>query len=263
MAAYRFAFRPRWILSHVLVVGLVVLMVNLGFWQLRRLDQKRTMVETVNARQAEAVAPLDAVIGADESVAAGAAVSYRRVTVTGRFDLADQVVVRSRTMDGFAGVWVMTPLVTEAGPAAMVLRGFHATPDVQAQLPATTDPPGGTVTVSGFVQPTQTRGRFGPPDPVEGRLFDFARADLDRMQHQLPDYDLFPVYVQLSEPLPGATEESPRLVPLPPLDEGPHLGYAVQWFLFSTIAIGGYPVILRRRARELAAEKRIDAGVAA
>ena len=31
---YRFALRPKWILSHLFVIGLAVLFVNLGFWQL-------------------------------------------------------------------------------------------------------------------------------------------------------------------------------------------------------------------------------------
>ena len=32
---YRFLARPRWLAFHVLIVVLVVVMVNLGFWQLR------------------------------------------------------------------------------------------------------------------------------------------------------------------------------------------------------------------------------------
>jgi len=38
------------------------------------------------------------------------------------------------------------------------------------------------------------------------------------------------------------------IVPGPPpeLSEGPHLGYAAQWFIFSTIALVGYPIVLRR-----------------
>jgi cytochrome oxidase assembly protein ShyY1 len=39
------------------------------------------------------------------------------------------------------------------------------------------------------------------------------------------------------------------VLPEPILDEGPHFGYAVQWFIFSTIALVGYPLIIRRSAR--------------
>ena len=30
------------------------------------------------------------------------------------------------------------------------------------------------------------------------------------------------------------------------LDEGPHFSYAVQWFLFATVGVVGYPILLRR-----------------
>jgi hypothetical protein len=46
---------------------------------------------------------------------------------------------------------------------------------------------------------------------------------------------------------PEAADPS-SIVPVPPpeLSEGPHLGYAVQWFIFSAIALVGYPIVLRR-----------------
>jgi hypothetical protein len=37
-------------------------------------------------------------------------------------------------------------------------------------------------------------------------------------------------------------------VPPPPLSNGPHLSYAIQWFIFSVIALVGYPIVLRRQA---------------
>ena len=36
----------------------------------------------------------------------------------------------------------------------------------------------------------------------------------------------------------------------PSLGEGPHLGYAVQWFVFFVIGLIGYPLVLVRLARE-------------
>ena len=38
---YRFLLAPRWIAFHLLVVVGVVAMVNLGFWQLRRMDERQ------------------------------------------------------------------------------------------------------------------------------------------------------------------------------------------------------------------------------
>jgi surfeit locus 1 family protein len=42
----------------------------------------------------------------------------------------------------------------------------------------------------------------------------------------------------------------PRVIPLPELGNGPHLGYAGQWFLFGACAVVGWVVVVRRAARQ-------------
>ena len=39
------------------------------------------------------------------------------------------------------------------------------------------------------------------------------------------------------------------MVALPAPGDGPHLGYAVQWFIFTAIAVVGYPLVLRHVSR--------------
>ena len=58
------------------------------------------------------------------------------------------------------------------------------------------------------------------------------------------------MWVQLTSSSPAQAGGEPEVLPLPTLDEGPHLSYAIQWFIFSTIAVVGYPLILRRKARD-------------
>ena len=50
---YRFALRPGWILSHLFVIALAVTLATLGFWQLRRLDEKQSFNRVMSARMAE------------------------------------------------------------------------------------------------------------------------------------------------------------------------------------------------------------------
>ena len=78
---WRFALTPKWIIRHVLVVALVVTMVLLGFWQLRRLDEKREYKALVEARQEEPIADVEAVVPADAAVGSAAVdgVLYRTV----------------------------------------------------------------------------------------------------------------------------------------------------------------------------------------
>jgi len=235
-------------------VVLVVVMVLLGFWQLRRLDEKRDYAALVATRQAEPAVDVLAVVPAGEAVdSAGVdAVLYRTVTATGVYEDDDTVVVENRTYNGASGAWVLTPLRLDDGSAVLVNRGFVGFDRAGTIVPPVA--PTGRVSVEGLVFPSQERGRFGPTDAAEGDLEVLARVDLERFAAQV-DYDVLPAYIQLIESSPPedvAREGAPALVPLgaPDPNEGPHLAYAVQWFIFSTIAAGGYVFLLRRVARD-------------
>jgi len=238
--------RPWWVVSHLLVLALIVVMINLGFWQLRRLEERRDL----NALQAErtaaaAVAP-DA-LAADIAASGVGAVEYRVVEVTGRYRASDEVAVRNRTLGGLPGVWLLAPLVPAEGPAVVVNRGWvpQSSSDQTARPPAPV--PDGEVTVRGHVRLSEQRTGLGVADPAVGRLASLARPDIERYAAQL-DYPVHPVYLQMTsqDPPPG---DYPVMVALPAPGDGPHLGYAVQWFIFTAIAVVGYPLVLRHVSR--------------
>jgi cytochrome oxidase assembly protein ShyY1 len=107
-------------------------------------------------------------------------------------------------------------------------------------------PPAGEVTVEGWVRPTQQRQALGPADPEDGRLVAMNRVDINRIQDQVP-FDLAPVYLSM---LGDQETGQPILAAAPTFeDEGPHLGYAIQWFGFTVIGIVGYSMLIRRSAR--------------
>lgn len=258
--SWRFARTPKWIVRHVLVVLLVVAMVQLGFWQLRRLDEKRDHNALVEARQVLAAEPVEDVVPASARVGSDEvdAVLYRTVTVTGTYAGDDTFVVENRSLNGASGAWVLTPLVLPDGRGVVVNRGFIGY-DAEGDLvpPA---PPSGEVTVTGLVLPSQQRGSFGATDPDDGKVAVLARVDLERVAGRV-GYDVLPAYVQLAASDPpepaaaggnAAAGDAATLVALDPpeLDEGPHLGYAVQWFIFTTIAGGGYLLLLRKMAKD-------------
>jgi cytochrome oxidase assembly protein ShyY1 len=256
--SWRFARTPKWLVRHIVVVALVVTMVLLGFWQLRRLEEKRDQHDLVLARQEGPPAALADLVPVDAAVDAPAvdAVLYRRAVVTGRYRPEDTVVVPNRTLNGASGAWVLTPLQPDDGPAVLVNRGF-----VGFTQAGEVDPPpapSGQVTVEGLVSPSQQRGRFGGSGP-DAAIPEMARVDIEAFEDRV-DYDLRPAYLQLttSDPVQPTSAGAPELVPLEPPapDEGPHLGYAVQWFIFATIAGGGYLLLLRKVAGEQAADER-------
>ena len=233
-----FLLSPRWLLSHLLVVLLIVTMVNLGFWQLRRLDERRDRNDLIESRQEEAAVPVEDLVVPGSDDAAVAEARFRKVTATGTYDDDATVAVRNRTQDGAPGAWMLTPLVLDNGDRVGIVRGFVALgPDGD---PVPTVPPDGTVTVTGVVADP---GKFDGTAPRD------AEKVVDQ-QGTLPAV----VLADSSEPPEPAGEEAlgdPTAAAIvavapPELGEGPHLSYAIQWFIFSAIALFGYPLILRR-----------------
>src|ERR671913_318845 len=58
----RVLLRPRWLVGTIIAVLLVVLFVSLGFWQLRRLDEKRERNAAIEDRSSRPVQPVDEVV---------------------------------------------------------------------------------------------------------------------------------------------------------------------------------------------------------
>ncbi len=248
MSRYRFALRPLWILSHLFVLALVVAMLAAGFWQLSRLQEKKDRNDRVAARASQPVVEVASLVKPGDFDAVDD-LEYRMVTASGEY-LADQeVIVRSRSNDGAPGSWVLTPLQLSDGTAVVVNRGWFSNSGQFESLPDSLAAPSGPVTVTGLVRQTETRGSFGPTDPAGETVTNLARADVARLDEQVPE-TLLPLYLQLEQQDPAVTQADPSPLPVPVPDEGPHLSYAVQWFIFTTVALIGYPMILVRRARE-------------
>jgi surfeit locus 1 family protein len=238
---YRFLRSPRWLVAHLLLVVVAATCVSLGFWQLRRLDERQALNASVTRGLAEEEVPLGSVM--DEPASS---LRYRRVTATGRYLPQEEVLLGPTSRDGAPGYDVLTPFVTADG-AILVNRGW--VPYALSEPPVVeAAPPEGQVTVSGYLLPGRPARRASPVGAP--RVEVLSDPDIARLQRQVsvPLADVYLVALAQS-PAPG---DLPRPGVLPQLSEGPHLSYAVQWFIFATIAVVGYPFLVRRRARELA-----------
>jgi cytochrome oxidase assembly protein ShyY1 len=221
---------PRWIAGHLLALVTVTAFVNLGLWQLRRLEEKRDLNASVEqGLEAEPVA----VAGITDEV-------YVRVTARGTYAVdLETLVLRSRK--GESGYHVLTPFTLDDGRTLLVDRGW---------VPATSDrpadpsfaPPGSTVAIEGLLWPAQEGSGVPESQPDVVRRIDPA------IVAAFGGIDLMPQYLVLTtQDPPGETH--PIAEPPPPLPEGQHLSYAVQWFLFAAVVVAGYPVLLWRTAQ--------------
>ena len=245
----RFWRRPKWIFGHILCAFLVILFINLGFWQLRRLHERRAHNKLIHDHVAAAVTTLDDALRDGVHSA-----QYRRVRITGHWDMATTVLVRSRSLDEQPGDDVLTTLVVD-GKGIVVNRGFAPLGGggQAAMLSAVKPNADGTVTVSGYLLAGEKRGLFGPTDPATGHLDVVNRVDIPRLQQQQTER-LAPVYLQLTTSTP-AERSFIRPIPLPATNDGPHLSYAIQWFIFATVGAVGWPLLLRKTARSEASER--------
>jgi cytochrome oxidase assembly protein ShyY1 len=261
MSRYRFALKPKWILSHVFVLVMVLGMVRAGIWQWDRLQQRKEINARVEAVQEEAPAPVEG-LAEPGDFAQGRKLEYRPVTATGTY-LADQsVLVDGADHEGAAGAWVLTPLKLDSGDIVIVKRGTIANPGQLDAVPDSVETPTGEVTVEGLARPTETRPEvnlgftklhFERADPATGTLENMARTDLERLDQQI-DGDVLPFAIALRTQDPKVTPDEPLPPNAPDLSEGSHFSYTVQWFTFSFMTVVVYALILRRRAREIERE---------
>jgi surfeit locus 1 family protein len=250
---YSFLRRPAWVVSHVLVATLVVVLISLGLWQRARYAEETAEADRIERMAGAEPAEFDAVVRSGVGIEeAEATLRQRRVVLRGTYDPAGAVTIRNRSLGGAPGVWVLTPLVREDGPAVAVVRGWVPWSGGELEdLPPEATPPAGAVVVTGTLQPSQERGSIGPADPPQGRLGSLARVDVERLESQL-DYELSPVWVLLDDQSPPQAEGLPTVVVQQFGDPSQNLSYMFQWWIFALIAIVGYPLVLRSVARSRA-----------
>nr|WP_062210995.1 SURF1 family protein [Streptomyces sp. NBRC 109706] len=259
---YRFLLSRQWVVLTLIALLLIPTMIRLGFWQMDRHDQRVARNELISASLSAEPVPMAELTTVDAGP--GADDRYRRVTATGSYDPAHQVLVRQRTnADGAMGYYVLTPLLQEDAPAVLVNRGWLPAGGDPTQAPPVPEPPSGQVTVTGRLMADETTGNTGVKDKSglpDGMVMlinsDQREADLGR--------PMLGGYLELTETAPP-DEADPPLAPLPEPDHtgiGAHFAYAVQWWLFTAgVPVGWF--LLLRRDRKDAAEQAAKEAVAA
>ena len=229
---------PGWIASHIFALAMVVLMVNLGFWQLRRLDERRAD----NAEIAAAISqdPFDIAAHLDRR---GLPPEYTAVAATGTYLADAEVRIGNRSSGGQPGFWLATPLKLDDGRAVAVVRGWIPRRSLTGLDERSTAPPAGEVVVVGLAFDSVGGGRVAETAPTE--VPEISRMDLDRFA-EVSGVDVEGVWIRLRAQSPPQPEGLPEPVPDPDLGDGPHLSYAFQWFFFSAGAIVVYGLILHR-----------------
>lgn len=230
---------PGWVVLGLVVAVFVGVCIWLGFWQLdrgrERAEQNRVLASRLDR---DPIALGDLIL--DDVPQDAADLLGWPVVVTGAFLPDDQVLVRGRALDGRPGSWVVTPLVSDEGTTVAINRGWVPL-EVTSPDDTRIRPPQGHTSVVGITTAGESPGRF-TPGVADGETEVYNILDLDHLGAQV-GAELEPVVVQAV-----GTDPPPEPLPAPDVDDpGPHTAYAVQWFGFALVAVGGFMALVGRQ----------------
>jgi len=233
----------RWLALAVFVVALAIAFVNLGRWQLDRLDQRRERNNSVVVHENSPVVDFSSVftrtiVEADQ---------WQRVAVRGTFDADHQFMVRYRSRGPESGYEVITPLRTTTGAWVLVDRGFGSKPNDQDYPTILPAPPTGEVAIIGYVRRDEQGSREAITPIQPGNTVRLVNSAA--LAGALP-YPVVNGFLSLIEITPAQSGSLQPITP-PALEEGNHFSYAIQWFMFAGMAGLGLILLIRSDVRAM------------
>jgi cytochrome oxidase assembly protein ShyY1 len=243
---WRFAFTRRWAGYLALTILFATVCSGLGVWQLARRADARAEITRVETNfdstpvpLAEALPTLDAFSTSQK---------WLPVEMTGTYLRDEELIVRNRPLNINPGFEVLTPLLLSDGSVFIVDRGWLPTgerPDAPASVPVA--PPGQVTVVA--------RLKAGEPS-LAGRTSrgnQIATINLNEVATRLDTPTYTGAYGLMASEDPAPTQR-PVAVTRPVKDEGPHLSYAFQWFVFALMGFVGLGWAIRQEFRAVNVE---------
>ncbi|MCW4384416.1 SURF1 family protein [Salinibacterium sp. SYSU T00001] len=243
MSSWRFVLTPRWAGYFALVVVFAIVSVGFGNWQFDRRAEAQHAIGLVEDNYDREPEPLHEVLPTldaydDEQ-------QWTPVVLQGKYLRDEELLVRNRPLRGAPGFEVLTPLQLDDGSVFVVDRGWVPTGSAQDEPDAVPAAPEGRVTVVARLkagEPTLP-GRGAPAGTNQ-----IATIHLTEVAERLglPTYTGAYGLVASQDPAPAEALLTP---PRPEPDEGPHLSYALQWYVFALLAFVGLGWALRQEYR--------------
>lgn len=236
------------IFTSILVILAMAVMVRLGVWQLDRLESRKAFnqhyIEQINA------SPI--VLDTETNFEILTDYEYRDAYALGVFDFSNEIAIRNQSWENLAGVHLLTPmLLKDTESAVLVDRGWIPL-DAYLSGDWSGFEKSGNVEIFGTIRASQTKSLLGKQSEDQTSEHESVSAvdfvNIQLISAQLP-YSILPIYIQ----------EAPNVntleLPYPQKQEieistGPHLSYAIQWFVFTAILGIGYPIFLRREMND-------------
>ena len=240
--AWAFAFSRRWAGYLALAILFAIVCSLLAAWQFTRRSEAMQEITRIDKNYSSAPAPIDSVLGS--LGAFHESQKWIPVSATGTYLVDETILVRNRPYSGQSGFDVLVPLLRSDGTVFIVDRGWvkpgntSDSPDNIPQAPA------GIVTVISRLKASEPAiaGRSAPKGQV-------ATIELPLIAGMLSQRIFTGAYGVLAAETPAPAEAPPLPAAKPERDEGPHLSYALQWYVFAIFGFLGFGYALRQEYR--------------
>ncbi|WP_378122702.1 SURF1 family protein [Cellulomonas gelida] len=244
----RAAVRPRMLGMLVLLAAAATVCGLLGAWQLDRAEVRGHRAQAEHEASIVAAEPVPLGDELSPQTAFRGELVARKVSVTGSYEPAGQLVVPDRVRDGATGYLVLTPLrVSDAGGASGAQAAGAVLPVVRGWVASPQDadePPAGPVAVTGYLQASEQAG-----DGVQdGTVSAISSAEL------VGEWG-GPIYTGYLVLVGSQPAQDPAIALLePPSTPGSglnvqNLAYAAQWWIFGGFAAALWLRMVRDEAR--------------
>lgn len=240
----------RWVAALLVAALFALACVLLGRWQWHRHEDKAARADRINSHYVASPVSLARTMP-EPAAQLPRTREWTLVTATGRYALQHVMLVRNRPNNGVFGYEVVVPLELADGTSLLVDRGWIANGRTAAEPSAVPPTPTGEVTVTGWLRPGEpSLGRTMP----NGRLASINLAEA-RAQSGATLYGAYLILRTEARPpgnagdggLPGEQITRPQPLEKPDTDLGPHLAYALQWWLAAPV---GFVLVLVGARRE-------------
>jgi surfeit locus 1 family protein len=220
------AARPYWrrlIVPALFTIASLAILISLGVWQLQRKAWKEGLIATLDAQiRAE---PLPLTPPSEWPSLNRTNSEFRRVTLRAEA-IADAKPVYLYTGASALrsdvkqpGYFVFAPARLPDGQIVVVNRGY-------VPVDRKTEPPAGTINLTGYVRWPETPGWFVSEQSTDGDIW-FVRDPAAMAKHRGWG-TVAPFYIDQEAPVPPAGFPKPG--PLAIKLRNDHLGYAITWF---------------------------------
>ena len=253
----------RWWLAVALLLLLGVTFMGMGRWQLSRAEERRAIAAQIERGRHANPVRIHNGMNADNVTA------WQSAQATGQWLPEYTVLLDNRAQQGRPGLWMAMPMRLEGGAVLLVLRGWLARPLAGQGEYAIVMVPATPVTVRGEIGlhvPRLYELAQDPPlsfdsvsatgqIPVKLDLMSVVRRQnlsIADLSNALPGNQILPfVLLQTGDDTSIQIDGQSllRQWPEPSVDADKNIGYAMQWFMFASIALGALVVLLWRTRR--------------